>query len=238
MISTKESPSAADVISTPVQQRSFKDGPKSLLKIPLIVAHRGGRFWQAKDFSYITESIDSGADVIELDVRELGPSRYLVQHDRFSRPQGWLEDALARMAGRNVSLYLDIKSRSSDARRLIEYVRQRTSCPLIVGSFHLAILDRLADSSVRTTLHCRWPYNAIDLARRVNADWITPMFYFTTEELAREIQVAGFKFAPAGNYFFKRYELFDNQIRYARWGAHAVSTHHVREMRTRLEFLM
>ena len=51
---------------------------------PLIIAHRGGRYWTSRrpnDFGYIAESIRSGADMIELDVRVRG-GHYIVQHDR------------------------------------------------------------------------------------------------------------------------------------------------------------
>jgi hypothetical protein len=59
--------------------------------------------------------------------------------------------------------------------------------------------------------------------------------YFVTEPTARQIQEAGFKFTPSGNYFRKKHESMDNQLRYARLGAYAISTHHVREMKLMLE---
>ena len=77
-------------------------------KIPLVTAHRGGKFWEGDDFSYISESVRAGADIIELDIR-LRDGKYVVQHTPYEKPQGFLDSALARVEGSSV--YLDIKNR-------------------------------------------------------------------------------------------------------------------------------
>ena len=200
--------------------------------LPRIIAHRGGRYWERDNFRYISESVREGADIIELDVRLNQDGRYIVQHDQFSRSQGYLDDALPRLE--DADLYLDIKSNRIDVNRLIAHVRDRCSNHLIVGSFDATLLRRIGAPGVERNYHCVLPWRALLDGASVRASWINPLCYFATESVAREVQQAGYKFVPSGNPILKRYEVMDNQVRFAQWGAYAVSTYHVKEMIVRL----
>ncbi|MGC9968293.1 MAG: hypothetical protein ABSC29_01000 [Minisyncoccia bacterium] len=201
-------------------------------KMPLITAHRGGKFWEGDDFSYISESIRDGADIIELDVR-LCDGKYIVQHAPYEKAQGFLEDAFARTE--NTALYLDIKSRDIKINELIAYVHSFCSSHIIVGSYHLDLLRSIQDLAVERNCHCVLPWTAVPRGRSAHAGWVNPLCYFTTKSLAQEIRDAGFKFVPSGNQIFKKHEIMENQLRYARWGAYAISTHHVKEMKELLQ---
>lgn len=201
--------------------------------MPLVTAHRGGKFWEGDDFSYISESIRDGADIIELDIRLPRGGKYIVQHMPYEKPQGFLEDALARIEG--AAVYLDVKNRDLNVDELISYVRLKYSNHIIVGSYHLNVLRSIQDSSIERNCHCTVPWTAVARGRSAHADWINPLCYFTTKSLAQEIQNAGFKFVPSGNPIFKKHETMENQLYYARWGAYAISTHHVKEMKKLLK---
>ncbi len=202
-------------------------------KIPLVTAHRGGKFWEGDDFSYISESVRAGADIIELDIR-LRDGKYVVQHTPYEKPQGFLDSALARVEGSSV--YLDIKNRDLNVNELISYVRSRCSNQIIVGSYHLKVLRSIQDPAIERNCHCTLPWTAVAHGQSAHADWINPLCYFTTKSLAQEIQNAGFKFVPSGNQILKKHEIMENQLRYARWGAYAVSTYHVKETKERLRY--
>ena len=44
-----------------------------------IIAHRGGKYWEDNDFSYIEDSINPGATIIELDITQLN-NGYIIKH--------------------------------------------------------------------------------------------------------------------------------------------------------------
>jgi hypothetical protein len=198
----------------------------------LIIAHRGGKFWEDTNFSYISTSIRDGADIIELDVRRQG-GRYVIQHDPFSKAQGTLEAALARIE--RAAVYLDVKTNDIDINDLIAYVRLLCSNHIIVGSFNYSMLQNICDRSVERNLHC-WGAWLCNPEKFTAVDWINPICYFTSRAIAKRIQVQGFRFVPAGNQVFKKNEIMENQLRFARWGAYAIATHHVREMRELLRY--
>lgn len=204
---------------------------------PLIIAHRGGKFWKkGTDFSYITEAIRDGADIIELDIR-LKKGEYIVQHGPFGKNQGRLDDALKVIGSAGmyphsklsfgVGVYLDLKSKSIAINELIAYIRSRHKNQIIVGSFHADLLKRITDPSVIKICHCLWPSRAVSKARDVGAHWVSPLCYVVTPKLARQIEAAGFKFVPGGSTLFKKYEIFKKQLQFANYGAHAIATHHV-----------
>lgn len=197
--------------------------------LPRIIAHRGGKFWEGENFSYISDSIRQGADIIELDVGALRNGRYVIQHDQFSRAQGYLDDALARLE--NAALYLDVKDRMVDIHKLIAHVHELCTNHLILGSDDSSLLRGIKDLDAERTYHCVLPWKALSGGKTAMANWITPLCYVVTERLARGVQQAGFKFVPGGNPLFKRHELMENQLQYARWGAYAISTYHVKQMR-------
>ncbi len=199
---------------------------------PLIIAHRGGRFWSGESFDYVTESVRNGADIIELDVRKHF-DRYVVQHSVFEKSQGYLEDAIRRIG--SASLYLDVKDGTLDVNALIEYARSLTSTKLIIGSYFDHIIRGIEDIEVVKCCHCVLPWRALEVGRSVGADWISPLAVSMTREQCSSLNEAGFKCVPSGNPILKRVERLKNQVRFAAWGAHAISTHHVKEMRTALQ---
>lgn len=202
---------------------------------PLIIAHRGGRFWLSNDFSYITESVEGGADIIELDVRLDRNQNFTVQHDIFSKPQGMLEHALQKIDGKSV--YLDIKDTKIDINRLINFSKDFEIGSIIIGTHRLETFSKISDSGVLKNYHMLFPTQRTfsRLAHNYDIDWINPICYFVTKKLAYDIQNAGFKFVPSGNQIRKKGEIYKNQIKFASYGAYAISTHHVREMKIRLE---
>jgi hypothetical protein len=195
---------------------------------PLIIAHRGGHFWESSDFSYIADSVRDGADIVELDVRARD-DQYLIQHSPFGQVQGYLAAAIEKLGG--ASLYLDVKGHDIDVNQLITYVRSICSNHLIVGSFSSSLLRSIRDPAVERNYHCASPWFRATDARFAKADWVNPLSYLATERLAMKIQYAGFKFTPSGNYIWRKRERMGNQVKFAKWGAYAVSTYHVKEMK-------
>lgn len=192
----------------------------------LITAHRGGRYWSANDFSYITESIEAGANIIELDIRMNSDKEFIVQHDRFAIYQGKLERALKKL--QDATVYLDIKESSIDAQKLIDFVRTHTSATVIVGSYSPKVLMRYKKLEVLTNLHTLALKSPISVAKEIGVDWINPVAWRTTKRLAQEIQENGFRFVPAGN--FRRNSDESNQVRNAQMGAYCISTYHFARM--------
>lgn len=191
-----------------------------------VIAHKGGRYWAGKNFSYIQESLGLGADIIELDVK-LSGSEILVKHplgipgydyQTFFPCQGRLKDALSALDSR-ASLYLDLKDRKLDPERLLDFVKRYHFSEVIVGSFDTKILKkfRQLDPRIVINLHC-WPNpGCIKIAKKVEADWINPVPVFLKEKLARQIVREGFKFVPAG------VENYGKTANFIKWGAHAIS---------------
>jgi hypothetical protein len=198
---------------------------------PLIIAHRGGKFWEDADFSYIKKSIQDGADIIELDIR-MKDGKYIVQHTPLEKIQGSLEDALKLVE--NTKIYLDIKNKI-DVNNLIPHVRSICSNEIIIGSYDTKLLASIQDKTVIRNCHCVSPWTAISKGKSCEANWINPICYTATKSLSKEIQSEGFKFVPSGNQIFKKNEIMTNLKKYTLWGAYAISTHHVKEMRKMLD---
>jgi len=196
-------------------------------KMPLIIAHRGGKFWKSKNFSYITESIKVGADFIELDIR-FKDGHYFVQHEPFDIYQGLLSDALKRIG--KTGIYLDIKD-VPDVNELIAYVRKHVKGPIAAGFFDLKYLKDIKDRRVIKIVHCLVEGPAIKDAKKVGAKWITPFVYMATHGFAKDIQAAGFKFVPGGNELFQEHEIMEDLVKFASWGAYAIATFHVKKVK-------
>lgn len=199
--------------------------------MPLLFAHRGGKFWESDDFSYITESIREGANIIELDVR-VRDGEYIVQHTPFEKSQGLLRDALRKLEG--AMLYLDVKV-DLDPDQLIRYVRSFSPNPIIIGSYKKTLLRRIREPGIVKSIHVVWPWNALRKGRAAAAEWVVILPSFISQQIIKKIEGAGFTFIPAGNQIFKKHEIMRNQLRYAKWGASSISTHHVAEMKKLLE---
>lgn len=201
-------------------------------RMPKLIAHRGGKFWEGSDFSYITEAIRAGADIIELDIRLCG-SLYCVQHSRFSPKQGLLKDALKRIEGKG--LYLDVKDKRIDILDLYAYVRNIHKGEILVGTWYYDMSQRLRNAEVTRIYHCFAPLVNLNHAQYVHADWITPTPYGISKRKVDQILSGGFKFVPGGNLFFRNHECFSNQLRYAEWGAYALSAHRIAKLKGVLE---
>ena len=197
------------------------------MTLPLIIAHRGGKFWESDDFSYITESIQAGADIIELDVRQKNGT-YIVQHMPWEKIQGKLDDAIK--LSQNAKLYLDIKIKI-DINEFISYIRSICPNEIIIGTYDLRMLRDIKDDKVIRNCHCALPWNCIERGRKSGAQWVNIMCHAATKNLAQRIQRAGFEFVPSGNQIFKKHEITGNILKYAKWGAFAISTHHVKEVK-------
>jgi len=186
---------------------------------PLLIAHQGGEYWTDKNFSYITKSIEEGADIIEIDIR-LKEGQYIVKHFPFSQVQGKLIDALDKMQDKQI--YLDIKDESVNPNDLINFVRERRNNSIIIGSFNKDILKKVnPESNVTIDFQCLPTRCSIETAKELNADWINPLPYFITKRQINDIEKNGFKFVPAGS------ENYIKQMQYAKSGAYAISVYEV-----------
>ena len=201
---------------------------------PLIIAHRGGHYWKGNNFSYITESIVEGADIIELDIK-LKDGEYVVQHDRPSSMQGLLLDALKKV--KNTDLYLDIKDNKINPNNLITFVRKsQYKNNIIIGSFDKKLLKSIKrDKGIIINLHTFGIPSPIQIAKDIGADWINPPVFLVRKKLIKSIINNGFKFVPGGN--FRQNSNEANQIRFAQLGAHVISTYNVKRMVANLKTL-
>lgn len=188
---------------------------------PKIIAHRGGKYWQGADFSYITQAINAGADIIELDIR-IKKEKYIIQHDPLSQFQGELSEALKRI--KNKTIYLDIKDKKIEPNQLIKFVRKiKPKNKLIIGSFNKGILSKIKkDKDITINYHCIPFFIDYNFAKSNNVDWINPIPYFLTKKEIIRIKKE-FKFVPAGTENYKK------QKEYQELGAHAISVHDVLE---------
>lgn len=198
--------------------------PKS--SFPLIIAHRGGRFWTGRrpnDFRYITESLRAGANVIELDVR-VRAGQYVVRHDQVVAPyQGTLSEALKWVE--NAGVLVDVKG-TLDLLDLIAFVRSRCENLLVVQSRSVVGLARPRDlQRVLFSLPIIGIASGISELGQESADWITPFPWFITRRLVQQIRRHGFKFVPGGNVFARSTD--EALLTFAQWGAHALSTFYV-----------
>lgn len=190
---------------------------------PLLIAHRGGRYWEGNNFSYISESIEQGADIIELDIR-MENNNYIVKHSIFSKQQGLLSDALLKI--QNKTIYLDIKDNDIDPNQLIDYVRKTLNNQIIIGSFNKKILEKIEkNESIIINYHCFSFFCSIKIAKNINADWINPVSFLITKNKIKEIQNKGFKFVPAGTENYKK------QLKYVMSGAYAISTYKIKDFK-------
>jgi hypothetical protein len=199
-----------------------------------IIAHKGGRFWTG---DYIEESIRLGADIIELDILEKD-GKYRVKHplgipfyDKrvFFPNQGNLGNFLLKINNR-ADLYLDIKDKSIDPVKLLDFVRKYHQKGIIVGSFNTSVLSRFrkADKGIVINLHCLPLKRNILLAKKIGANWINPIPLGIRKSFVIEAKRANLKFVPAGQDRF-------NQIkRYIALGAYAISLYDIKKFK---EFL-
>lgn len=195
---------------------------------PKIIAHKGGRYWYENNFSYISDSIKDGADIIELDIRQKNEN-YVIKHSHFSKNQGSLSDALLKIKNSPVLIYLDIKDSSINAERLIEYVKSKVNNTLIIGSLDKNVLKSVEKKEgIIINYHCFF-LCPIKTAREIKADWINPISYFVTKRKIKDIQENGFKFVPSG------IENYKKLIEYTNAGAYAVSVYNVKEFKEMLE---
>lgn len=187
---------------------------------PLIIAHRGGRYWKGKNFSYICEAIAQGADMIELDIKQRKDKEYIVKHSYLSITQGTLKNALEKV--KNIPIYLDIKDYSIDPNDLINFVRSKTKNLIIVGSFSQEILKKIdSKKKVIISYHIYSPWYDENLAKEIKADWIILWNYNVAKRKFKEINKQGMKIAPAGNL------LYTKQAKYLKDGANAVFVYDV-----------
>lgn len=192
-------------------------------KMPTIIAHRGGRYWEGGDFSYIEDAVREGASGVEVDVRRRGTA-YIVQHDGPDSYQGTLEDALARIGSADV--YLDLKE-DLYLPDLIDFVKPRVEGRIFVGSFDQDVLAGIEDPSVGRIYQCVQPFCSLEGAGHADADWINPVPFLITEDFVREAKAAGFAITPGGNPFDAGSETFRTPLRHAELGADAVSVYDV-----------
>ena len=87
----------------------------------MCIAHRGGKFWEDTNFSYISTSYALGD--VRISSNWMSGARrgrlHVIQHDPFSKAQGTLEAALARIE--RAAAYLDVKQTTSPINDLIAY---------------------------------------------------------------------------------------------------------------------
>jgi len=131
-------------------------------------------------------------------------------------------EALLDVLSSRRPVYLDVKEllSPSEISALLDIVSARHTNAIVVGSFHGSVLACVRDSYPSCTLnfHCLAVLRAIRIAVGLGVDWINPIPYGIRRSFVDEAHRAGLKFVPAGN------ESDRKQLRYAAWGAYALST--------------
>ncbi len=220
-----------------------------MTQMPLIIGHRGSRSSGVRENSCeaIDRGVIEGADIIELDIVRAAGGSFVAHHYPFPNLRGnylrakplsqipyadSLESVLDTLASRR-TLYLDIKEKlgTVDTGRLLGLIAKNHTNSLIVGSFHRSVLAAARDHDGQSILnyHCLPRFRAIREAICLGAHWINPIHYAIRKSFVVAAISEGLKFAPAGN------ENIPKQLRYASWGAHALSTFRPAYLRSLLE---
>lgn len=198
-------------------------------KLPQILAHRGGRYWTADNFSYITEALRDGADGVELDVR-LHSGAYVVQHDFRWSYQGTLEEAITRCEG--APIMLDVKETGIDAQHLINFVLSRTAGPISVVSMYPSVLAQLRGQRIPLCLSTFALRSPIPLATSLGVHSIHVPAYRLSPQFVSQVHAHGLHFAPWACQFKTGDE--SSQLQAVSLGAYAIATYHVSHMREQL----
>ncbi len=206
--------------------------------LPKIIGHRGCRAPGVLENSSraVARAITEGADIVEVDVICTRDGHFVALHwpDVCSSllppwkyrlaelPPVEQVTSIVRTAGQQVALYLDIKQPLDDRQflDLAQLVSSFTPRQVIVGSFHRGVLRSCAKHCPQWILNydCLPVHRAITKANELGAHWINPVAFAVRKSFVERALEAGLRFVPAGSENDRR------QLRYAAWGAYALST--------------
>ncbi|MCX8072695.1 MAG: glycerophosphodiester phosphodiesterase [Candidatus Binatia bacterium] len=228
------------------------DGASNPGELPKIIGHRGCRAPGTFENTAraVSRALAEGADIVEVDVVKTKDGHFVALHwpdIHFLGLPPWKYrlrelprvdpiSAILEAVGRRAALYLDVKQplERGEFLELAELVDRFQLPEVIVGSFHRRVL-------VACTIHrptwianydCLPFHRAIQEAKDLGAQWINPIAFGIRKSFVDEAVAAGLKFVPAGNEDDKR------QLRYAKWGAYALSTFRPARLRALLRGLL
>ena len=216
--------------------------------MPLIIGHRGCKYSGIRENSKaaVERAVAEVADIVEIDVTYTKCDRFLAYHyiapgpiaayvrRQYLRLRADVEsvESLVRSLDSRKPLYLDIKERLTreTMARLLGIVRAYHKNSLIIGSFHIGVLQYMQEWGQPCTInyHCYATSSAIATAAAVNANWINPMPFGIRRSFVDSAISRGLKFVPAGNENDKK------QLLYADYGAYALSTFRPARLRSLL----
>jgi len=219
------------------------------MEMPKIIGHRGCRAPGVCEntAAAMCLAIEQGADIVEFDVVSTKDGHFVALHwpdVRFLSLRPWsyrLEElppldtlpVILQAVGSRVPIYLDIKQPLDEARflSLAEVVDAFHHNTVIVGSFSRTTLRMCAQHRPQWILNydCLPVLSAIEQALEIGARWINPLPWGVRQVFAERAIDAGLCFVPAGNESDRR------QLRFARWGAYALSTFRPAHLRHVLE---
>jgi len=195
----------------------------------------------------VARAIEEGADIVEVDVVCTKDGHFVALHwpdFRFLWSPPWKYrlaelppvepfSAIVRTVGNRAGLYLDIKQPLED-RQFLELAQLVSSVQprqVIVGSFHRPVLLSCAKHRPDWIVNydCLPLHRAIRKAKELGAHWINPVAFGVRKSFVEQALDAGLRFVPAGN------ESDRKQLRYAEWGAYALSTFRPARLRALLE---
>lgn len=213
---------------------------------PKIIGHRGCR--SAGVFENTARAaaraVAEGADIVEVDVVCTKDGHFVALHwpDASSTvlppwkyrlaelpPVEGLAKIVEAVSDR-VGLYLDIKQPLDDQQLLdlAHLVTSKGAREVIVGSVYRRVLlwSRKHRPEWIINFDCLPLHGAVVEARELGAHWINPAAFGVRRSFVDRALEAGLQFVPAGN------ENIQRQIRYAKWGAYALSTFYPARLRS------
>ncbi|GIW43642.1 MAG: hypothetical protein KatS3mg077_0924 [Candidatus Binatia bacterium] len=205
---------------------------------PKIIGHRGCRAPGVREntAAAAAKAVAEGADIVEFDVIQTKDGHFVALHWpdlRFLFSPPWerrLEELppvstvgeILSALGNRTGVYLDIKQPLSDRQflELSQIVDSFQFSLVVVGSFQRGVLSACREHKPNWIVNfdCLPTHRAVRQAIELGAHWINPIPYGVRRSFVELVLDSGLKFVPAGNESDRR------QLRFARWGAHALST--------------
>ena len=200
------------------------------MKLPLIIDHRGCKYPGIRENSCksVENSIKEGVDIVELDVVCAKDNNFIGYHPKLFQRKPLstasnvdLFESLLKTLDSRAMLYTDIKENLTPGKMdaLSGLIKKYHYKQVIIGSYYLPVLRyfRQLQPTWIINYHCLATRRSIQRAINVGANWINPIPYWVARRFVAEATRKGLKFVPGGN------ENYQKQLRYAKFGAYALS---------------